>query len=305
MGGTVAFRLHKAQTTFHRQSIPVRLLVWVVVLGVYAAIAACKELIEPLRDFADLPSDAYALLGVILSLLLVFRTNTAYDRWWEGRKLWGQLLNDSRSLIAKVKHLVSTDEQERRDFAELVISFAYALRDHLRGPVELRQLPGFADASINPRHVPGHLIGLMYERLGRWKGQGQLDGMEALLLDRHAAAFSDILGGCERIRNTPLSISYRGYVRLCLLIYLATLPWGLEHTFNWWTIPATMMVAFFMLGLEMIARDVEEPFGLDRDDLPLDALCAVNELNLREILRQPSGLEKHPAPGNDVQAPVS
>ena len=116
-------------------------------------------------------------------------------------------------------------------------------------------------------------------------------GYGALMLDRHAASFSDILGGCERIRNTPLTTSYCTYVRLCLFLYLASLPWGLEEKFGWWTIPATMMFGFFMLGLEMIARDVEEPFGHEPDDLPLDELCVNNEANLREILKQPSGNE--------------
>jgi putative membrane protein len=274
------------RTTFHHQSINRRLWVKVFGLGLYSSLAVYKEF-SLLEQFGDVPINIHALLGVVLSVLLVFRTNTAYDRWWEGRKLWGQLLNDSRNLVIKVKHLVKVDSDEKWQFAHLVSSFAYALKEHLREPVKLQSLPGFEKSAANPRHVPAHLISLLYDRLSTWKEQGKLDGFTALLLDRQAAAFADILGGCERIRNTPLVSSYRTYVRQCLFLYLFTLPWGLVHEFSYWTIPVTMIVSYFMLGLEMIARAVEEPFGTDPDDLPLDEICDRNEATLTEIMDQP------------------
>lgn len=280
-------RLHQMQSTFRRQSFSVRLWVYVILLGLYAGVAVAKEY-SPLDNLGDAPANLHAVLGVVLSLLMVFRTNTAYDRWWEGRKLWGQLLNDSRTLIVKVKHLSAVNAREKDHFTHLVISVVHSLRDHLRGPVNLQNLPGFEKWQANPRHVPAYLISLIYERLSVWREQGQIDGFTALMLDRHASAYSDIVGACERIRNTPLSESYRIYVRLCMIIYLVSLPWGLVEQLKAWTIPVTMMTSYFMLGLEMIARAVEDPFGTEADDLPLDDLSHNNEMHLHEILDLPT-----------------
>ncbi len=295
MSGTVTLRLRNAQSNFHRQTIPVRLWVWVMSIGLYAGFATVKEY-SFLKDIRDLPAEGYALFGVVLSVLMVFRTNTAYDRWWEARKQWGQLLNDSRSLVIKVRHLVVSEAEDRIGFARLVIAFGYSLKDHLRGSADLREVAGFEKASASPKNVPAYFIGLMYQRISDWREENKIDGFTALMLDRHTASFSDILGACERIRNTPISISYRRYVKLCLLLYIAALPWGLEHQLQFWTVPITMVVSFFMLGLEMIARAVEEPFGIEADDLPLDALCETNERNVQELLSQPTELPRVPTP---------
>src|SRR3569623_1496347 len=158
-------------------------------------------------------SSFHALLGLVLGLMLVFRTNTAYDRGWEGRKLWGQLVNDSRNLALKVQACVQAADAEKQEVARILIGFAYALKSHLRGRVRLTEVAGFENATANPQHVPAYLAECLYDRIERWRRADQLGAIELLFLDRHAAALMDICGACERIRKTPLAITIRQMLR--------------------------------------------------------------------------------------------
>jgi putative membrane protein len=149
----------------------------------------------------------------------------------------------------------------------------------------LSDLPGFTHAEARPANVPVYLIGQMYERLAHWKQRGQVDGYGCLILDRQISAFSDIVGGCERIRKSPLAHSYRKGVRLAIFFYLFTLPWGLVHDFMYWTLPVTLALTYLMVGLELVAEAVEEPFGREQDDLPTDEIAQGIQASIEEILR--------------------
>jgi putative membrane protein len=226
----------------------------------------------------------HTLLGALLGMLLVFRTNTAYDRWWEGRKLWGQLVNECRNFAVKIETCVKAEPRDKREIASRLWAFALALKNHLRGVGSLQQLPTFEHATDRPKHIPAYVAKQIYERLERWRQAEQLGGFELLFVDRHAAALLDICGGCERIRNTPISSSYRRFIRHAIAIYLLTLPWGLVDQFHWWLIPITALVSYVMVGVEVLAEDVEEPFGTGADDLKLDDLCATIERSVGEIV---------------------
>lgn len=223
-------------------------------------------------------------LALAVSILLVFRTNTSYDRWWEGRKLWGQLVNDSRTLSIKASTLVRTDVEDKSQFIHLILSFSRALEHHLRDSGRLRNLPGFEHTPEDPSHVPAHLVQLLYERVQRWKLEKRLDNYDALILDRHLANFLDICGGCERIRKTPIALSYLRYVRQALGVYMLMLPWGIVHQMQWWTVPLVALAGYFIFGLEIIAEHAEDPFGFDEDDLDIEAINAGIERTLRQIL---------------------
>jgi ion channel-forming bestrophin family protein len=228
----------------------------------------------------------HAVLGLILGTLLVFRTNTSYDRWWEGRKLWGQLVNDSRNLAIKVETCVRADLAEKQRLGRWLSDFAAALKDHLRGKVRLADLPGFSvdRTAPEPQHVPAYIAARIYDQFEQWRQTDQLGGFELLFLDQHAASLMNICGACERIQKSPISISYRWFIRQSIAIYLLTLPWGLMQSFGWWTIPAVAMLAYFMIGIEMIAEQIEDPFGVGEDDLRLDDLCATIDKSVRDIL---------------------
>ena len=104
------------------------------------------------------------------------------------------------------------------------------------------------------------------------------------MLDQHATSLMNVCGACERIQKSPISASYRWFIRQMIGIYLLTLPWGLVETFGWWTIAAASLLSYFMIGVEMIAEEIEDPFGVTEDDLRLDALCHTIESSVRSQL---------------------
>lgn len=260
-----------------------RILFWVGLLTAYTvAVVAIDAAYQ--GELLKINAAFHTLFGLVLGLLLVFRTNTAYDRWWEGRKLWGQLVNDSRNLAIKVQTCVQADAREKAELARDVVAFAFALKDHLRNGAKLQNLPGFTDATDDPSHVPTYLARSIYDRLEHWRRADQLGGFELLFLDGHASSLMNVCGACERIKKTPIAGSYRTFIRQAIAIYLTTLPWGIVDLMQWWTIPVELFVAYCMVGIEVIAEDVEEPFGTGDDDLELDAICATIERSVTEIV---------------------
>lgn len=139
---------------------------------------------------------------------------------------------------------------------------------------------------MNATHVPQALADNIYAVLGEAKSSGRIDGDELRVLDAELLRLLDVCGGCERIKKTRIVKSYRIFARQCVLLFLATLPWGIVHDFRWLTIPLTMISAYFMLGLETVAEHVEEPFGYDEDDLDLEGLCTTIEDSVRDVFRE-------------------
>jgi len=279
MGETRTFFLQKPAPP----SVLKRLRLPAVLLAGYAGAVALLDWL--FHDFIKAPLHVHTFLGAVLGLLLVFRTNTAYDRWWEGRKLWGQLVNDSRNLCLKIRALPAIPLAEARHLGRLLTSFARALKEHLREGVRAGQLSLYGgNVRAEPTHVPIHLASLVRGQIAGWRREGRIDGFDDLLLDRHARSLTEVCGACERIRKTPISPSYRTFLRQCIMLYLVTLPWGLVDELSFWVVPAVTIITYFMLGLELIAEDVEEPFGRGEDDLELDEICRGLEASVEEIL---------------------
>jgi putative membrane protein len=221
-------------------------------------------------------AEAGAALGIVIGILVVFRNNAAYDRWWEARKLWGQLINDSRNLLLKAQAHVDVPAAEHRLLGSYIMSFANALRLHLRGVTGVHRVPGYEKEPINFPHAPGYFASLVHRLLDQWNREGKLrDTM--WVLDVHARALLDVCGACERIRNTPLASSYRALVRLALFLYVMTAPWSISLDMGWSALPALGMGFFFLLGIELTAEDVEMPFGSGADELPLEDYCRTIE----------------------------
>src|SRR5262245_59288791 len=222
-------------TSLHSTPIAARIWGAVAVSILYAALICWIEYTF-FNELVTHGSQFYAVLGLVLGTLLVFRTNTSYDRWWEGRKLWGQLVNDSRNLAIKIQTCVQAEPREKILVAKQLSAFALALKEHLRDGVQLRTLPGFADATETPSNVPQFIATTIYDRIERWRRNEQLGGFELLFLDPHAAALMNICGGCERIKKTPIAGSYRTFIRQSIALYLVTLPWGIVDLMHWWII---------------------------------------------------------------------
>jgi putative membrane protein len=262
--------------------------------GLYSCLAVWKEN-SWLKDEADVPSEVHSALTFIVGLLLVFRTNAAYSRWWEARTLWGSLVNASRNFTCKMAALGNIPADEVDKAARAVSTFAYSLRHHLRGEDPRPLSPELETDSA--RHAPMFIANRLYVSLGEWKAAGWIDGDELRVLDRELSQLLNICGGCERILRTRIARSYRAFARQCVLVLLITLPWGLVHDFQWWTVPITVIMAYFMLGLEIVAEHVEEPFGYDEDDLDLDGLCETIDRSVREIAQARPASAEHTAGG--------
>lgn len=259
-----------------------RVSLYAVLIGVYSLLAVWKETSE-FHEIADLPSDIHAALTVVLGWLLVFRTNASYARWWEARTLWGRLVNVSRNLAIKVADLVKADDDGLNRFRIDIVAFSAGLRDQLRGKSRLQSLDGFEACPDHPSHVPSYLITRMYGEFGSWYRNGFIDSGLLRVLDAEAREFLEICGGCERIANTRVVRSYRAFSRQCVVVYLITFPWGIVNQFGWWTVPLSTIAAYFMLGLETVSEDVEQPFGYDTDDLDLDGLCEIIRVTVQEV----------------------
>jgi ion channel-forming bestrophin family protein len=236
-------------------------------------------------------SGTFSLLGVILSIVLVFRTNSAYDRWWEGRKLWGSLVNHSRNLAIQLDALLPPDDHETRaSFARLIADFALALSGHLRGQADPSTLVGTEidpdrdPSDCPPEHVPAHIARVLLRRIGGLRQSGAIDGFDLLATKPHTQALLDVAGACERIRKTPIPFSYSVFIKLFILAYAAILPVGLVPEYGYLAVPLVMLIVFALLGLELMAAEIEDPFGLDCNDLPTGAIADLIRHDVTELL---------------------
>ncbi|MEQ8303553.1 MAG: bestrophin family ion channel [Cyclobacteriaceae bacterium] len=233
----------------------------------------------------------HSLLGIVLGLFMVFRTNSAYDRWWEGRKLWGLLVNNTRNLGYKINSFLDKSEvTERNWFAGMISNFVYATKEHLRKGTKLEELEVVDDQLLarlkDVRHVPNRISSMMYERVNNLYKNGKLSGDQLFLVDKELKEFSDILGGCERIKNTPIPYSYTMYIKKFIFIYILTLPFGFVTIAEYMTVPIVILISYVLLSVELIAEEIEDPFGTDVNDLPTDELAVKIKDNLREILKE-------------------
>lgn len=255
----------------------------VVGAGVWAALVVWIET-DLIRVAVPLGPAFLSILGIILGLLLVFRTNTAYDRWWEGRRLWGQLVNLSRGLARQLSTRLGDDPSaltRRHRYAELLGRFPAVVAAHLRLP---RGSPG--------PHVPNEVLTTLHRELRIDRVSGRLTPECGLAFAPLLQGMDDVLGGCERIRNTPIPFSYSSYIKQFVMLYALVMPFGLVREFGYGTVIACMFTFFATMGLELLATEIEEPFGTDINDLPLDTLTGVIDRDVGVILGEtasPSG----------------
>jgi putative membrane protein len=230
----------------------------------------------------------HTLLGFAISMLLVFRTNTAYDRWWEGRKLWGNLVNNSRNLAIKLKAMLPENDLASRTFFRQVIPlYAVALQKHLQKETtkfELDEKPHPEFPSLQDiHHVPNRVSESMITKINSLYKQGTLSGDQLIIINNEISSFTNICGACERIKNTPIPYSYSAFIKKFIFIYVATLPFGFAFNLGYFTIPVTTFIFYVLASLELIAEEIEDPFGKDNNDLPMLKLSDAIKANVNEI----------------------
>ena len=228
----------------------------------------------------------YSLIGFVLSLLLVFRTNTAYDRWWEWRKKWGEMVNNTRNLATKIAVMI--DDKPTRDyFARMIGNYAYAVKEHLREGVKFEELDLTDEERItleNASHIPNIIDKWLYTKLYNLKQDGTISEQDFIVIDINLKALADILGACERIRNTPIPYSYSIFLKKFIFIYVTTIPLALVGDFGYYSSIIAVFIFYVLVSMEILAEEIEDPFGLDDNDLPTDDLSAKIKMNAEEIL---------------------
>jgi putative membrane protein len=241
----------------------------------------------------------FTLVGVALALFLGFRNSSAYDRWWEGRKLWGALVNTMRTLTRQVLTMtgdVPKAAKDKREFVDMLVAFTYAMRDQLRGDVFARSAellpPALAEEVDRARYKPFIILRGMGEWVSARYKEGAFGEITMTAIDRNLVELSNILGGCERIAATPVPFGYSVMIHRVVYFYCALLPFGLVDAIEWMTPAVALVMAYSFIALDSLAGELEMPFSRDENDLALDAISLNIELSIREMSGEP--LEQKP-----------
>ena len=280
------FRLHKSDTI--RQLFPL-----IAGVALYSAAVAYLEL-----EYFELSDNhhlrnlnvMHTLLSFVISMLLVFRTNSAYDRWWEGRKLWGALVNNSRNLALKLNAMLdpTRDEGDRKFFRKIIPMYAKILSEHLhtektRLELDEKEHPELAHFDKN-KHLPNQVASVMFQRLNRLYEEGKIKGDQLIILNSEFQSFTEICGACERIKNTPIPYSYSNFLKKFIFFYVMTLPLSFVFSLGYLTIPVTVFIFYVLASLELIAEEIEDPFGGDSNDLPTSKIADNIKKHVAEII---------------------
>lgn len=274
-----------------------------------AAVALAVTLLHELLGLLDsnLTPLPFTLVGVALSIFLGFRNNTGYDRFWEGRKLWGMMVNVSRSftrqlltlvgprmLDAQGDHRVTVGESEelrrvRHELVYVLIAYVHALRQHLRDEDSLAELDGLLPPELQrslpaERNRPIAILQWLGDRLRVLYDRGWVHPMHLTVLEGSLTQITDIQGACERIKSTPIPASYTVLIHRIVALYCLGLPFGIVDSVGVMTPMVVAIVAYAFYGLDAVGTEVENPFGFDPNDLPLSSLTRMIEINLRQRL---------------------
>lgn len=226
----------------------------------------------------------HTMLGFVISLLLVFRTNTAYDRWWEGRKMWGALVNNSRNFALKLAVML-TESSDKKIMRRLIPAYAEILDKHLKNEDINHEL--FDDATLSKDHYshkPNQLAKSIIGKINEFYLAGKITGDQLIILNAEVQSFTDICGACERIKNTPIPYSYSAFIKKFIFFYVMTLPFGYVFQLGYYVVPVVVFIFYVLASLELIAEEIEEPFGNDPNDLPTAKIASNIKKNVEELL---------------------
>jgi putative membrane protein len=274
------FRIHKSDT--FRNLFPLILLI-----ALYSGVIAYFEI-----EYFKLTETSHVknlfvihtTLGFVISLLLAYRINSAYDRWWEGRKLWGALVNNSRNLAIKLS-VILKDEKDLAYFRKLIPSYASILNKHLKDEETSMQLFEHVDLALDHhKHRPNQIAKMLFQKINDLYVTHKISGNQLIILNNEIQSFTDICGGCERIKNTPIPYSYSTFIKKFIFIFVLTLPYAYVFTLGYYVIPVVTFIFYVLASIELISEEIEEPFGYDDNDLPTTKISENIKKNIEEIL---------------------
>ncbi len=286
--------------------------IWLRLIVVLSVAVAVTLVHEKYGTFAaGLTTVPFSLVGLALGIFLGFRNNTSYDRFWEGRKLWGALVNTTRNCARQIQTLIGQPDSVPREITEThreltnrVIAYVHCFRHHLRDeahpgeatkflpPAEAKEL----ENQSNPPQAILHRLAQRYREL--WQ-HGEIHPLHLTHLDQTLTDLTNLQGACERIKSTPIPASYTVLIHRLVAFYVFALPFGLVSTIGSWTPAVVALVAYAFLGLDAIGDEIEEPFGTHTNDLPLSTISRMIEINLKERLEE-DNVPEPLAPAKDV-----
>ena len=243
-------------------------------------------------DYWNLPENSpvkkitvmHGMLGFVISLLLAYRTNTAYDRWWEGRKLWGSLVNNSRNLAIKLSAILK-EESDRNYFKKIIPAYASILEKHLSDEETAQELFDGLNLKIEKhKHYPNQVAKMLFQKINDLYQSNKISGEQLIILNQEFQSFTDVCGACERIKNTPIPYSYSSFIKKFVFFYVMTLPFGDSFSLGYYTIPVVIFIFYVLASLELIAEEIEDPFGVDSNDLPTAKIASNIKKHVEELL---------------------
>ncbi len=269
---------------------PKVLAIFVLAVGV----SALGELWHPL-GIERVSVAPFSLVGLVLTIFLSFRNNACHERWWEGRRQWGELIVQSRSLARECAALLPGDAALRTRVLRNAIGFAHALAARLReGDMQAAARPWIDDpqALSSRLNTPDLLLARISAALAGARRDGAIDSLLYGVLEQRVTAMAGVQAACERIAGTPLPFAYTLLLHRCAWLFCVLLPFGLASTLGWATPVVSAVLAYAFFGLDQLGEETEEPFGTEPNDLPLDALVRTIEIDLLDSL----GVRPLPAP---------
>ena len=276
---TFIFRFHESDT--FRQLIPMMFFI-----GFYSYGIAYLEI-----EYWNLSETSHVknlnlmhtTVGFVLSLLLAYRTNTAYDRWWEGRKQWGSLVNNSRNLALKLSAYLS-DENDRNFYRKVIPAYASVLSKHLLNEDVSKMLFEGLDLEMDHhKHRPNQVAKMLFQKANDLYKSGKITGDQFYIINSELQSFTDICGACERIKNTPIPYSYSAFIKKFIFFYIMTLPFGYAFSLGYYVIPVVVFIFYVLASLELIAEEIEDPFGNDDNDLPTQKMAENIKKHVEEL----------------------
>ncbi|MFJ3045631.1 bestrophin family protein [Herbaspirillum chlorophenolicum] len=267
-------------------SIVPKILPQILIVGVLSALVMFVHFRWP-HFLPIYDGGPFALLGIAISVFLSFRNSACYDRWWEGRKQWGALIHSSRNLARQTCILPSEDQKH---LLNLTCAFSHALVHHLRpGQNEAENVSAFLSREESllwkkSRFPPDMIIRLMGRKLVELRAQGTIGDIPYQMLDRTIGEIAGVLAACERIRSTPIPFPYMLLLNRTAFLFCLCIPFGFAHTLGWATPFPTMLIAYTFFGLDKVGDELEDPFSMHDNGLPLSFLAKVIEINMREAL---------------------
>ncbi|HWR93672.1 MAG TPA: bestrophin family ion channel [Flavobacterium sp.] len=277
---TFIFRFHKADT--FRSLFPM-----MIFIGIYTFAVGYFELVFlKLSENSNVKniSMMHSLLGFVISLLLAYRINSAYDRWWEGRKLWGSLVNNSRNLALKLSAIL-TDENDKAFFRKVIPGYASILNKHLKNEETGKMLFDDVDLEIDHhKHRPNQIAKMLFQKVNDLYHSKKITGDQLIIINSEVQSFTEICGACERIKNTPIPYSYSAFIKKFIFFYIMSLPFAYVFSLGYFAIPVVIFIFYVLASLELISEEIEDPFGNDENDLPTQKISENIKKHIEELL---------------------